>query len=180
MKFSFHFVPYLDTFISQIISVFRARLPRNEIQNVPFRCVETSVILLQVATTRTKFIWNSYEVTSSILKLSCTQPPPEDVVLFYLELPSSLCAILRVRKLRSAKIFFNSNNPLQRTCQSGELFKKRKLHIANILFYYFVLKFQKKIPIFPMENFEFSHCVKFKNKIFRLKISEHLSRMIKF
>ena len=56
MKFSFHFVPYLDTFISQIISVFRARLPRNEIQNVPFRCVETSVILLQVATTRTKFI----------------------------------------------------------------------------------------------------------------------------
>ena len=178
MKFSFHFVPYLDTFISQIISVFRARLPRNEIQNVPFRCVETSVILLQVATTRTKFIWNSYEVTSSILKLSCTQP--DDVVLFYLELPSSLCAILRVRKLRSAKIFFNSNNPQQRTYQSGELFKKRKLHIANILFYYFVLKFQKKIPIFPMENFEFSHCVKFKNKIFRLKISEHLSRMIKF
>lgn len=40
MKFLFRFASYLSTFISQIISVFRARLPRNEIQNVPFRCVE--------------------------------------------------------------------------------------------------------------------------------------------
>lgn len=36
-KFSFRFVSYLDIFVSQIISVFRGRLPRNEIQNISMR-----------------------------------------------------------------------------------------------------------------------------------------------
>lgn len=164
-KFSFRFVSYLDIFVSQIISVFRGRLPRNEIQNVPFRCVETSVILPQVATTWTKFIWNSYEVTSPILKLSCTNLHAE-VVLFYLELElfSNLCAILRVQKLRSAIIFFNSNNPLQRTYQTGELFKKYNLYrdMTDILFYYFV-KISKKNPRFSNGITR----VKFKDKTFR-------------
>lgn len=155
-KFSFRFVSYLDIFVSQIISVFRGRLPRNEIQNVPFRCVETSVILPQVATTWTKFIWNSYEVTSPILKLSCTNLYAE-VVLFYLELElfSNLCAILRVQKLRSAIIFFNSNNPLQRTYQTGELFKKYNLYrdiMTDILFYYFVKISKKKSPFFQWNH----------------------------
>lgn len=86
-----------------------------------------------------------------------------EVVLFYLELElfSSLCAILRVQKLRSAIIFFNSNNPLQRTYQTGELFKKYNLY-RDILFYYFV-KISKKNPRFSNGITR----VKFKDKTFR-------------
>lgn len=79
-----------------------------------------------------------------------------EVVLFYLELElfSSLCAILRVQKLRSAIIFFNSNNPFQRTYQTGELFKKYNLYrdMTDILFYYFVKISKKKSPFFQWNH----------------------------
>lgn len=75
MKFSFRFVSYLGTFISQIISVFRGRLPRNEIQNVPFRCVETSVILLQVATTWNKIHLKFIRSYLLDIKIVLYQPP---------------------------------------------------------------------------------------------------------
>lgn len=80
-----------------------------------------------------------------------------EVVLFYLELElfSSLCAILRVQKLRSAIIFFNSNHPLQRTYQTGELFKKYNLYrdiMTDILFYYFVKISKKKSPFFQWNH----------------------------
>lgn len=135
MKFLFRFVSYLGTFISQIISVFRGRLPRNEIQNVPFRCVETSVILLQVATTWNKIHLKFIRSYLLDIKIVLYQPPRGCSLILlrtsFQPMRHPSCSKITIPRLDArleipAKIF------------SKELIKVEYSNMTNILFYYFV------------------------------------------